>query len=117
MPPMGFSSWLDSLFAIGMASSFLGAYLSVSLIGLGTTLVLILGSLSIFRKEGFSIVKNNPLFIPIMLLSGAIIISIIFASPYDFEKPLGKLRYLVCFFIFTAFFVRAPQKLNWIERT
>jgi len=98
----------ESLFALGVFCSFLGAYFSVSLIGLGTGLVLVFGTWSAIKHRQWNLIRQNPLFIPLVLLIGAILVSILFASPYAYSKPLGKLRYLLCFFLFTIYFVENP---------
>lgn len=99
---------IELLFALGVFCSFLGSYFSVSLIGLGTGLVLIFGIWNtIYYRQG-SLIRQNPLFFPLCLLILSILVSILCASPYAYSKPLGKLRYLVCFFLFTVYFLKNP---------
>jgi O-antigen ligase len=102
---------------VGVFLSFLGAYLSVSLIGLGTGLVLIFGLYRLLTAKRFGALVDNPLLVPMGILMTAILASILLAEPYDYEKPLGKLRYLFCFFLFAWYFVERPQAketlLSW----
>ncbi len=108
---IGPQNWQKTLFlflGLGVYLSFLGAYFSVSIIGIGTGLMLATGlPLLIGGKHG-AVLKNNPLALPFGLLILAILLSIALADPYDFEKPLGKVRYLFCFFFFTWYFVVRP---------
>lgn len=100
----------------GVFLSFVGAYVSVSLIGLGTGLVLLFGLLLVLvgrRSDGLT---GNPLFWPMLLLIAAILISIALAQPYDFSKPLGKVRYLVCLFFVALYFHQKPHAKKYVLR-
>lgn len=105
-----------SLFEAGVFLSFLGVYLSVSLIGLGTGIVLLFGLVYLALTKRWQLVLRNPLAVPMAILATAILLSIAFAAPYDFEKPLGKVRYLACMFLFAAYFVTKPEGKNWVVR-
>ncbi len=101
--------FLNALFTFGVFASFLGSYFSVSLIGLGTGLVLVLGPVLLIREKKASFVLKNPLLLSFLLLIAAILVSISLADPYPYQKPLGKIRYLLCFFLFCLYFVDKPQ--------
>lgn len=96
----------------GVFLTFVGSYVSVSLIGLGTGLVLVFGLLMALAGRRFDVFRGNPLFWPLLFLIAAILISIALAEPYDFRKPLGKVRYLVCLFFIALFFHQKPGAKN-----
>src|SRR4051812_6051389 len=102
----------EILFTAGIYLSFLGCYFSLSLIGLGTGLVLLAGIILLSVEKKWRVLLDNPLFIPLTTLICAILISIILAPPYPYEKPLGKMRYLFCFFLFTWYFASRVNEQN-----
>ena len=75
---------------------FVGIFCSTSAIGLSSTVLLLLGFWH-FRSE-LPRLPEHPLFWPLVAFSAVVVASIAFAHPYDFEKPLGKLRYYWLFF-------------------
>lgn len=99
---------------IGVILSFVGTYFSVSVIGLGTGLVLIFGILGVLLQRNWRVFSKNPLALPMTILIAALALSILLAAPYAFEKPLGKLRYLLCFFFFAQYFAVKPSARTWV---
>jgi len=100
----------------GVFLSFVGTYVSVSLIGLGTGLVLLFGLLLVLVGRRADVFCGNPLFWPMFFLIAAILASIALAQHYDFIKPLGKVRYLVCLFFIALYFHQKPQSKKHVLR-
>jgi len=109
--------WAERLLPIFVMAAFWGAYLSVSLIGLGVFMSLVCVLLLLPSPSARVSVLNHPLLIPVLVLSGSILVSIILAEPYPFQKPLEKVGYLFALFPFTYSFQRHPEQREKILKS
>ena len=104
------SQFLRGCLFTGTFATFVGVYLSISLLGAGIILTLLSGGILLAKEPSFS--KCHPLLYPSLLLSFFIGLSILFAKPYSFGKPLEKLFYLFGLFPFTFCFSYFPRAKN-----
>lgn len=111
-------SWSFLLRCLGLASiaAFLGVYLSVSLSSLGMGVTLLLTPLLFINENWRQSLLKHPLFYPVICLVVAILISIFFAQPYAFYKPLEKTLYLFGIFPFSILFMSSPGFKETIKK-
>lgn len=96
----------------GLALSLLGMYVGTACISLGSSLLLLFGipQLLTNRKK----LPLQTLSIAYLALLISVILSVLFADPYPFWKPLLKLRYFLCLFVSSWLFFREPRIRSWI---
>lgn len=111
-----FYRFLQVAFKASVICCFLGIYLSVSLLEIGVGLTLLLGFIGMCQTSKFQFILNHPLFPSVLSLAVAIVLSVVFAEPYPFGKPLEKVGYLLAIFPFTFFFWKFPQTRTQIVR-
>lgn len=103
-------TWVESLLHVSLIATWLGAFSSTTLLAVSTTLLLLIGVMYFYRTGELRLLPSLPLFLPFLALAAAIIVSIILASPYEFLKPLGKLRYYLVYFVAMLYFLRFPER-------
>ncbi|MBI4042428.1 MAG: O-antigen ligase family protein [Deltaproteobacteria bacterium] len=104
--------WINPLFLGSFFLIFLGLYTSVTLISLG--IVLFAGTFLLLRKNltDWAKITSTPAFWPVLSLILVILVSILFASPYDFPKPLAKTKYLFLYLLLIEAFQSAEPFKN-----
>lgn len=114
---MGALLAIRNLFWLAACMTFLGLYLSISLMWIGLSLFLLSGLLLAAQTRNVSWLTQSSLFSPSVLLASVMTLSVILAAPYPYKGAIPKIVMPFFLFLFAWFFQLFPQSKKTLVRT